>query len=52
MICIFAFVGTVEVLKVMYELGIKPTLHTYTNYVLTHTDVQTLSALLQVSLND
>ncbi|XP_006274263.3 leucine-rich PPR motif-containing protein, mitochondrial isoform X3 [Alligator mississippiensis] len=39
--------GTVEVLKVMYELGIKPTLHTYTNYVLTHTDVQTLSALLQ-----
>ncbi|XP_006022907.2 leucine-rich PPR motif-containing protein, mitochondrial [Alligator sinensis] len=39
--------GTVEVLKVMHELGIKPTLRTYANYVLTHTDVQTFSALLQ-----
>ncbi|XP_019371902.1 PREDICTED: leucine-rich PPR motif-containing protein, mitochondrial isoform X2 [Gavialis gangeticus] len=39
--------GTVELVKVMHELGIKPTLHTYAKYILTNTDVQTLQAALQ-----
>ncbi|XP_019404111.1 PREDICTED: leucine-rich PPR motif-containing protein, mitochondrial [Crocodylus porosus] len=39
--------GTVELVKVMYKLGIKPTQHTYAKYVLTNTDVQTLHAALQ-----